>query len=106
MNFYQRNIWDDTEYTCELTDMLDVLGNLTVIEKTGLYRHYIYISLSNVESKCLPIRVPGGTVGALWFDDNLRITNIYVDTNYVVKTYPSNVNELVQVYVGKLIKLP
>ena len=47
--------------------------------------------------------MPGGTVGGIYFDNNI-ITKIVIDTNYVVKTYPANVNELIQRFVGEVIE--
>lgn len=44
------------------------------------------------------------TVGGIHFDDNNIITQIVIDTNYVVKTYPSNIKELIQKYVGEVIE--
>lgn len=48
--------------------------------------------------------MPGGTVGDIHFDDNYIITKIVIDTNYVIKTYPANVNKLIQKFVGEAIE--
>ena len=88
------------EYTCELTKELDSLAKLTDKEFYDVFYHYIVADEYCKKQKCLAIRVPGGTVGGIWIDDNNVITKIVIDTGYVVKTYPSNVNDLVQKFVG------
>lgn len=93
--------WND-EFKCELTDELDKLANLNY-EETFLY-HYILADEFCRGKKCLAIRVPGGTIGGLWVDDNNVITRLEIDTNYVVDSYPDNVNELVQKYIGQTIE--
>ena len=67
------------------------------------YYHYILVDDWCKNEKCLAIRVPGGTVGGIYFDNNI-ITKLVIDTNYVVKTYPANVNELIQRFVGEVIE--
>ena len=54
----------------------------------------------------IPIRVPGGTVGGIYVDDNLVINKVIVDTTYVVKTYPANINDIVTKYVGERLEFP
>ena len=43
-------------------------------------------------------------MGGMWIDDNNRIIKIIIDTDYVVSTYPDNVNELIQKFVGEIIE--
>jgi len=87
---------------CELTKDLDIWASLVESKSYGWRHHYLYPSM--MEEGCLPIRVPGGTVGALYFDDERRITKVVIDTSYVVKTYVSNVEELAnEKYVGKIL---
>lgn len=72
-----------------------------------MYYHYYHYILADdwcKNQKCLAIRVPGGTVGGIYFDDNNIITKIVIDTNCVVKTYPDNVNELIQRFVGEVVE--
>ncbi len=69
-----------------------------------MFHHYILADEWCRNQKCLAIRVPGGTVEGIHFDDNSIITKIVVDTNYVVKTYPSNINELIQKFIGEVIE--
>ena len=92
------------EYVCELTKELDMLAKLTDKEFYDVFYHYIVADNYCKKEKCLAIRVPGGTVGGVWIDDNNAITKIVVDTDYVVKTYPSNVNELIQKFIGTVIE--
>lgn len=92
------------EYRCDLTKELD---NITGMSKQHFYdrfHHYILVDNLFKKPKVLAIRVPGGTVGSIYFDDNDVITEIVIDTNYVVKTYPTNVNELIQKYIGEVIE--
>lgn len=72
-----------------------------------MYYHYYHYILADdwcKNQKCLAIRVPGGTVGGIYFDDNNIITKIVIDTNCVLKTYPDNVNELIQRFVGEVVE--
>ncbi len=92
------------EYVCELTKELDVLAKLTDKEFYDIFYHYIVADNYCKKEKCLAIRVPGGTVGGIWIDDNNAITKIVIDTDYVVKTYPSDVNDLIQKFVGEIIE--
>ena len=89
-----------SEYLCELTTELDDLAKLDNGKEFHLF-HYIVLDDCAIDDKCLPIRVYGGTVGAILFDDNNVITQITIQTDYVVRTYPSNINEVVQKYIGQ-----
>ena len=99
------------EYFCDITSELDKLAG---INSDNIWKHYILVDkycinekcLANcVNEKCLAIRIPSGTLGGIWFDDNNIITKIEVDTNYVVKTYPDDVNEQIQKFVGQKIEI-
>lgn len=100
--------WERNEYWCDLTRELDELAGIRDIyqemyDEWG-YRHYVLIWPQDIHERCFAIRIPGGTVGAIWFDENNQITKIVVDTDYVVKTYPANVNQIIQKYVGQTIE--
>lgn len=91
-------------FVCSLTQELDALAKF---DDESLYKHYIimvddYFKKENV----IPIRVPGGTVGGIYVDDNLVINKVIVDTTYVVKTYPANINDIVTKYVGERLEFP
>ena len=92
------------EFRCDLTRELDSLSHLTEKDYYHIFYHYILADDLSKKDKCLPVRVPGGTVGGIWFDDNNMITKIVIDTNYVVKTYPDNINELIHKFVGEIIE--
>lgn len=92
------------EYRCDLTRELDELANLSKEYYYGCFYHYILADKWCKDERCLALRVPGGTVGGITVDDNNVITKIVIDTDYVVKTYPSNVNDLMQKYVGEVIE--
>lgn len=92
------------EYRCDLTKELDNMSGISRLNYCDLFHHYILADEWCRKQKCLAIRVPGGTVGGIHFDDNNIIIKIVVDTNYVVKTYPVNVNELIQKFVGEIIE--
>lgn len=95
-----------TEYVCELTKELDKLSGIDNHEDYAwVFHHYILRDSWYIKNKCVAIRVPGGTVGCVWYDDDFRITKIEVDTNYVIKTYPDDINEIIQnKYVGTKIE--
>ena len=92
------------EYRCDLTRYLDEVAKLSETEYYDLYHHYIVADELCMKEKVLAIRVPGGTVGGIWIDDHNVIQRINIDTDYVVKTYPDDVNELVKKYIGAVIE--
>lgn len=100
----QQRILGYKEYRCDLTKELDDISGISKQHYYDMFHHYILVDEWCKNQKYLAIRVPGGTVGGIHFDDNDVITRIVVDTNYVVKTYPANANELIQKFVGEVIE--
>lgn len=92
------------EYRCNFTRELDNISGISKLHYYDMFHHYILANEWCRKEKCLAIRVPGGTVGGIHFDDNNVITKIVIDTDYVVKTYPTNVNDLIQKFVGEVIE--
>ena len=88
------------KYICDITSELDKLANLNS-NHYYLFQHYILLDKDNPD--CLPIRLPDDTVGEIWLKDNV-ISKIVIDTDYVVKTYPSNINEEMNKYIGLKIE--
>ena len=92
---------------CDITKDLDCMSKLDAFEGYDLYHHYIYFSRGDIEEHLLAIRVPGGTVGSIEFDDNFIIKSIGVDTKYVIKSYPTDVNEEIKKkYIGSKLIFP
>lgn len=100
----QQRILGYKEYICDLTKELDDISGISKQHYYDMFHHYILADEWCKDQKCLAIRVPGGTVGSIHFDDNNVITKIVIDTDYVVKTYPTNVNELIQRFIGEVIE--
>lgn len=95
------------EYVCELTEELDILSGLNKRESYEgyKYRHYIYATDSDKKEHCYAIRVPGGTLGDIVTDNDDYIIDVVIDIDYVIKTYPNNVNEVIKKkYIGKKIE--
>lgn len=88
-------------YVCDLTRELDKLAGINE-ERDWIY-HYLMADPYSLKNKEFPLRVPGGTIGGVWLDEENRIKEISIDTGYVVKTYPANVNEIVQKYIGTFV---
>ena len=88
-----------TTWTCEITWFLDQVAGLD--EKL----HYIIensLVLSDDEDPATYyIRVPGGTVGSIWLDENYNIKRIFIDAKYVIESYPMDINEQVKKFVGE-----
>ena len=101
---YDKAVGFMSDYRCELTAELDVLAKLNTMECYDVFYHYILIDDHALRENCLPIRVPGGTVGGIWFDDSRVITKIFIDQDYVIETYTDNTNEVVQKYVGEKLE--
>lgn len=89
-----RNAW-----TCEITWFLDQVAGLD--EKL----HYIVINdlilFNDEDPATYYIRVPGGTVGSIWLDDDYNIRRIFIDTDYVIESYPKDINEQVEKFLGE-----
>lgn len=82
VNKYQGNKYESPEeYYCELASELN--------------RHIIIDDYCK-EQRCLVIRIPGGILGGIWYDENNVITKIVVDTKRAIKTYLIDVNERLQ----------
>lgn len=94
----------DNKFVCSITQDLDTAAN---INNSGqdLFHHYIAYDDFDLSNSWVVIRVPGGSLGYVKFDNNFTITEIVIDTKYVVKTYPRSINEEINTkYVGhKLI---
>ena len=92
-----------SKYVCALTTELDTLANMN--NEDSYLKHYILVDKSCIKDKLLPIRVPGCTIGGLWFDENYCITKIQINSyaGYHAKPYPDNVNDLMQKYVGSIL---
>lgn len=105
MKLIHRKEHFNDEYRCDLTLELDQISGLSEKEGYYVYHHYLLADRSYVKDHLAAIRVPGGTVGSIRFDGNHKITQVYIDTSYALKTYPKNVNELMKKFIGKKIKL-
>ena len=69
------------------------------------WKHYILADNSMIKDKCLAIRIPGGTVGGIWINDENIITKIFVYTDYyVIEEYPADINEKLAHFVGEKIE--
>lgn len=105
MRLDQTHAWPGltAEYACDLTRYLDRQAGLT-----GRMAHYILDSpdCRDDGTKIYPIRIPGGTVGALWLDKDSRIVKTTLDTNYVVKTYPADIREKLKQFTGMSVTFP
>ena len=96
--------WNPDAYVCKLTRRLDELAGLDKQKEYDLFYHYILIDEWDKRNCLMAIRVPGGTVGEIILDEDNDIYQIAVDTNYVVKTYPDDVNERLKEFIGVRVK--
>ena len=99
------NDYEEQEFVCNLTRELDKVSGIAADQHYSLFHHYVLADEQCMNNKCLAIRVPGGTVGGIWIDKNNMITKIVIDTNYVVKTYPDDVNDLMEKYIREKIEV-
>ena len=104
MNLKEKeNILSYKEYYCNLTEELDQCAGFDT-KKDRHYRHYGADYRGEGNFDCISIRVPGGTVGAIWVNENNVITEIKVDTDYVVRTYSNELSDIIQKYIGEKIE--
>ena len=92
------------QYTCQLTETIDTLANLDTKNSPCFY-HYIMADKDMLQNKCLAICVPGGTIGDIYIDDNNNITKIFIATNYIIRNYPDDINEILKEFIGQKIEL-
>lgn len=88
-----------------MTKELDKVSGISGNQRYRFFHHYILVEKWCIKEKCFAIRVPGGTVGEIWIDKNNMITKIVIDTNYVVKTYLDDVNDLMEKYIGEKVEV-
>lgn len=86
----------------KITRALDEMCGISklVKEHKDSFHHYILNDNLDSDNNVLPIRVPGGTVGCVYYDENHIITGIEVDTDYVIRTYCKDVNEQIKSFIG------
>lgn len=96
-------IGNTKQYYCNLTDRLDQLAGFDTKEYP-YYEHYLMDVGKQNDTYEYYIRVPGGTVGSIYTDKDNKIIKISIDKDYVVKTYPDNLDEKLQKYIGKKIE--
>lgn len=91
------------EITNDITRFLDKQAGLG---ESGKFHHYILSDMLSKKDGVYPIRVPGGTVGGLHVNpDTMQVTEINVDTGYVVKTYKDDTEDAIQQFVGTELEL-
>ena len=96
-----------SETICDITKDLDHMSKLDTLEEYDSYHHCIYFSRGDIKKHLLYLRVLGETVGSIEFDDNFIIKSISVDSNPIVRTYPTDVNEEIKKkYIGSKLILP
>lgn len=90
------------EYYCDLTREIDQILGLS----SDQYRkHYILANDSMIKDKCLAIRIPGGTVGGIWINNENIIVRVFVNPEYyVIEKYPADINEKLAHFVGEKIE--
>lgn len=102
MKLWKKAGGDNSRYVCMLTHELD---NIAKIPSNRNWYHYIMVDKYAIQERNFPIRVPGGTVGDIRFDKNNTIADIYINTNYVVKTYPDDLDFKIQHFIGMKLNL-
>ena len=85
-----------------ITKDLDKMSGLPGIYDS-MFHHYILCTSSDYDEHMAAIRVPGGTVGTITWDNDFIITNCVVDTDYVIRTYWRNVNKHLKKYIGQTV---
>ena len=105
MKLERRFEWDKTDFRCDLTYALDSAASLDQMPSYEFYHHYVLVDAIALKEKVILIRVPCDTVGAIFIDEHNKITMVQIDRDYVVKTYPPNVNEIIAEFIGETIEI-
>lgn len=89
------------EYYSELTVELDRrLG----FDSDKVHKHYVLADDFFVEEKCLPIRIPGRTIGGIYLDEKGIITRVAINESLVGAVYSVDTNEWLERFVGERIE--
>lgn len=92
------------EYTCEITEFIDmyVVAGLPLCNEHTTCRHYISDTRDMYDNHTLAIRFPGFTLGSITIDDNNVILNISLDNKREVENHYNSdkIRELNEKYVG------
>ena len=91
------------KFHCDLTTKLDLLAGINSSEN-DLFRHYLLGNYYAYKSDVYAIRVPGSTVGQIEVNDENIITSIEVSRDFLITTYPENINDILQEYVGMTLE--
>lgn len=105
MKLERRYEWDKIDFRCDLTYALDGAASLNQMPYYDFYHHYILVDTIGLKEKVIPIRVPDGTVGAIFINEHNKIIMIQIDRDCIVKTYPINTHEIIAKFIGKTIEL-
>lgn len=93
------------QYTCNLTHKLDQSARFNErYQYCRYYKHYLLDYRDKEGFYNFPIRVPGRTVGWMWVDKYNKIVKISIDKDYAAKTYPDDLDEKLQKYIGEKIE--
>lgn len=100
-----KNEYDTKHYTCSLTHKLDQLAKFNKrYQCCRYYKHYLLDYRNEEGFYNFPIRVPGRTVGGMWVDKYNKIVKISIDEDYAIKTYPNDLEKMLEKYIGKKIE--
>lgn len=95
----QRTVPKAREYRCIITKKLDEITGIADKQHIyGMFHHYVLADKYCKDKKCLAIRIPGRTIGAIFIDNN-TITKVTID-RAAMSTYPADINDQMQEFVG------
>lgn len=90
---------------CDITDRLDKLADVHVDKNGWRMTHYIMID-KDIEKGEMHIRIPGGTLGYIKINPiDFRITDIHVTREYIVHSYPENINDILKEYIDEQLEI-
>lgn len=90
-------------YICDLTKQLNALSG---ISDDAFGKHYIYANEKCYQDRFFYIRIAGGSIGAIWTDDDFVVTKIVLDTAVSYNKYPKNIDDILSLYIGKRLTIP
>ena len=91
------------KYFCNITKVLQIYED----EVFGNNSRKIFISITEeaLKNRVFTIDMVGASLGTIWLDKDNCITDIKIDDYYVGYSFPENINDKLEKYIGQMINI-